>query len=106
RDFLALAEEGQGMARLTGNVSAAGERELQRAARRWLGMTSKAFLRIVRVRAAREAIRKGLPFAVVAAELGYADQAHLTREVRDLLGVTPRQLRPVGILQDPGVRRS
>jgi AraC-like DNA-binding protein len=36
----------------------------------------------------------------LAADLGYADQAHLTREVHSLLGVTPRQLRSVGILQD------
>jgi AraC-like DNA-binding protein len=37
---------------------------------------------------------------VVAADLGYADQAHLTREIRELLGLKPRELRPVGILQD------
>jgi AraC-like DNA-binding protein len=105
RDFLALAEEGRGTARLTGAVATAAERELQRAARRWLGMTSKAFLRIVRVRAARAAIRLGVPLAAVAAEFGYADQAHLTRDVRELLGVTPRQLKPVGILQDQELRR-
>jgi AraC-like DNA-binding protein len=85
--------------RLTG-ISAARERELQRACRRWLGLSPKAFLRIERVWAAREAIRGGGPLAMIAAELGYADQAHLAREVRELLGVTPRALRPVGILQD------
>jgi AraC-like DNA-binding protein len=100
RDFIDLARNRGGAIRLTGERSARGERELQRAARRWLGITPKAYLRIERVRAARTAIRQGLPLASVAADFGYADQAHLTREVRDLLGRTPRQLRPVGILQD------
>ena len=86
--------------RLTGGLAASRERELQRACRRWLGLSPKAFLRIERVWAARAEIRAGAALATVAADLGYADQAHLTREVRALLGVTPRDLRPVGILQD------
>jgi AraC-like DNA-binding protein len=98
-DFVLEARASTGAMRLTG-ISAARERELQRACRRWLGLSPKAFLRIERVWAAREAIRGGGPLAMIAAELGYADQAHLAREVRELLGVTPRALRPVGILQD------
>lgn len=99
-DFLEAARRRAGSVRLSAVSLGACERELQRACQRWLGITAKAFLRIERVRAARDAIRAGLPLAVVAADLGYADQAHLTRDVRQLLGVTPRQLRPVGILQD------
>jgi AraC-like DNA-binding protein len=99
-DFVAAARGSAGSLRLTRTCSAARERELQRACRRWLGLSPKAFLRIERVWAAREAIRAGGPLAMIAADLGYADQAHLTREVRVLLGVTPRELRPVGILQD------
>jgi AraC-like DNA-binding protein len=98
-DFLEEARASAGAMRLTGS-STSRERERQRACRRWLGVSPKAFLRIERVWAAREAIRAGGPLAMVAAHLGYADQAHLTREVRELLGVTPRELRPVVILQD------
>ncbi len=98
-EFVEEARASTGALRLTG-TSASRERELQRACRRWLGLSPKAFLRIERVWAAREAIRGGEPLTTIAAELGYADQAHLTRECRELLGVTPRELRPVGILQD------
>jgi AraC-like DNA-binding protein len=100
-DFIAQARAAAGALRLTSPSSTSRERELQRECRRWLGLTPKAFLRIERAWAARDAIREGGPLAMIAADFGYADQAHLTRDVRELLGVTPRQLRPVGILQDP-----
>jgi AraC-like DNA-binding protein len=101
KEFIEKAVERRGTIRLTSSVSSSRERELQRASRRWLGLTPKAFLRIERARAARTAIRQGRPLAAVAADLSYADQAHLAREVRDLLGAYPCQLRLVGILQDP-----
>lgn len=100
-DFVEVARASAGDLRLTSPSTSSRERELQRAARRWLGLTPKAFLRIERAWAARHAIRSGRPLATIAAELGYADQAHLTREIGRILGVTPRQLRPVGILQAP-----
>lgn len=99
-DFLDEARATSGSLRLTRRVSPARERELQRACRLWLGLSPKAFLRIERVWAARASIRTGTPLAMVAADLGYADQAHLTREIRELLGLKPGELRPVGILQD------
>lgn len=63
-------------------------------------MPPKSFLRIERAWAARAAIGEGTPLAAVAADLGYADQAHMTRDVHALLGLTPRELRAVGFLQD------
>jgi len=105
REFVAMAQAAAGSHRLTTASTGGAERELQRACRRWLGLTPKSFLRIERAWAARGAIREGQPLAAVAADLGYADQAHLTREIRQLFGVTPRELRPVGILQDSRKRR-
>ncbi len=98
-DFVGQARASAGAMRLTGS-SVARERELQRACHVWLGLSPRVSLRIERVWAARAAIRAGGPLAMIAGDLGYADQAHLTREVRELLGVAPRELRPVGILQD------
>lgn len=105
RDFVALANESRGLVRLSGPGSAfANERALQRAAREWLRMTPKTFLRIQRAGAAREAIERGGHLGTVASEFGYADQAHLTREIQELLGLTPGKLQAVGILQDAAVR--
>ena len=33
--------------------------------------------------------RTGVPFAETAARTGFADQAHLSREIRDLTGLPP-----------------
>ena len=54
------------------------------------GIGPKQATRLVRFSAARDlAVRRRLPFAEVAARCGYADQAHLTREWRELAGVSP-----------------
>ena len=98
-EFVARAREREGSLQLT-NVFSRCERSLQRACLRWLRLTPKTYLRIERAWAARRAIRCGHPLAAVAADLGYSDQPHLTRELRRLLGSTPGKLRPVGILQD------
>ena len=45
----------------------------------------------------------GVPLARAAAEAGYADQPHLTRECSDLAGLPPAELLAVRNVQD-GVR--
>lgn len=99
-DFVEAARASRGAMRLGTPTSAARERALQRACRAWLGMSAKSFLRIERAWAARDAIRAGAPLAHTAAALEFSDQAHLSREIRALLAVTPASLRAVGNLQD------
>lgn len=88
RELLALSSETSGAARLT-TGSPTAERALQRASRKWLGLSAKRLLRIERVRAARRLLTEGVSAAEVAAALAFADQAHLCREYRHLLGTTP-----------------
>ena len=42
-----------------------------------------------RLALARRAIQDGVPLAAVAAESGFADQSHMTRQFKRVYGVTP-----------------
>lgn len=68
------------------------ERQLHRRCLAAFGYGAKTLQRILRLNAALDAARAGRGLTAVAAATGYADQAHLTREVRALTGVPPRVL--------------
>jgi len=80
------------------------ERSLHRDLVRWSGLKPKSMARILRMQRALTAIRMGrAPLAELALRMGYADQAHMTRELKALSGFTPTELvRPVAVrnLQD------
>ncbi|WP_160115693.1 AraC family transcriptional regulator [Bosea lathyri] len=66
---------------------------LIRAFRAETGMTPHAYLVDVRVRRAREQLRRGDKPGAVAAATGFCDQAHLTRAFKARYGVTPGAFR-------------
>ncbi|MFD0274437.1 helix-turn-helix domain-containing protein [Kitasatospora sp. NPDC127111] len=63
------------------------ERQLHRRCQASFGYGLKTLARILRMNRSVGLARAGRPFAEIAATLGYADQAHLSREVRALAGV-------------------
>lgn len=70
------------------------ERRLQRLFAEYLGLTPGWVLRRGRLHAAAERLitlagRRSEPLAQVAAEFGYADQAHLTNDFRRFIGTPP-----------------
>ncbi|MFG1863015.1 helix-turn-helix domain-containing protein [Microbispora bryophytorum] len=65
-----------------------GERRLHRRCLDAFGYGPRTLGRILRMNRAVDLARGGTPPATVAAVAGYADQAHLSREVRSLTGVT------------------
>jgi AraC-like DNA-binding protein len=91
-----LIRRGGGRTPVAGLASDVGwsTRHLEQRFRSELGITPKAAVRITRfersVDAARDPRRR---LADVAAECGYADQAHLAREWRDLAGLPPSRWR-------------
>ncbi|MCU7730928.1 helix-turn-helix domain-containing protein [Actinoplanes sp. KI2] len=91
---LALAAAARAGRPVTGIADRCGlsPRQLQRRSNAAYGYGPKVLERIFRMQRAVGLARRGSPFATVSAAAGYADQAHLAREVRALAGV------PLGVL--------
>jgi AraC-like DNA-binding protein len=82
-------------------------RQLQRRSVAAFGYGPKTLARVLRFDRAVALARAGVPYARLAADAGYADQAHLAREVRALAGVPLTTLvGTVGIGQPSGANRS
>jgi AraC-like DNA-binding protein len=62
---------------------------LLRAFKEATGLPPHAYLTSLRVRRARHLLESGMRPARVAAEVGFTDQAHLTRHFRRIVGVPP-----------------
>lgn len=71
-----------------------GERQLERTFQERVGLAPKALARVIRLEALLDVLGSGCAFtwSQLSAALGFADQAHLIREVNALAGVTPRAL--------------
>jgi AraC-like DNA-binding protein len=67
-------------------------RQLRRILVSNIGLAPKPYQRVVRFQRFLAAAECGQGLAAAAADAGYADQAHLTREVRALTAVTPALL--------------
>jgi AraC-like DNA-binding protein len=61
-----------------------------------LGMPPHAFQNRVRVERARTLLKIGMPLAVVASAVGFADQSHFTRHFRRVFNITPGAYARVG----------
>jgi len=64
-----------------------GPRQLHRRSLAAFGYGPKTLARVLRLQRALALARSGLPYAETASRAGFADQAHLARDVRDLAGM-------------------
>jgi len=64
-------------------------RQLERDFRQWIGTSPRHLSQVARVQAISRRGRAGATLADIAADLGFADQAHMSRVVRTLTGLTP-----------------
>jgi AraC-like DNA-binding protein len=93
REFLeANAAEDVSLAQLA-EAAGLSPFHLARVFREAVGLPPHAYLDQVRVERAKRLLAAGLPIARAAAEVGFADQSHLTRRFKRLVGVTPGQYR-------------
>jgi hypothetical protein len=81
------------MAALRGDDPGLTRRSVQRHVAQVTGLTANQIRQIVRARNAAERLAQGEPILDVAHDLGYADQAHLTRDLRRMTGFTPARTK-------------
>ena len=75
-----------------GRPKAASPRSVQRHFLHALGITAKGLTQIQRACRAVDLLKQGRAVADVAADLGYADQPHLNRSLKRLMGRTPGEI--------------
>ncbi|WP_405161434.1 helix-turn-helix domain-containing protein [Nocardia sp. NBC_01499] len=78
--------------RATAEAAGLNARLLHRRSLAAFGYGPKTLARVLRMQRALAAARGGASFADTAAATGFADQAHLAREVRDLTGMSLGQV--------------
>jgi methylphosphotriester-DNA--protein-cysteine methyltransferase len=89
-------EAGAGRVRIDAlaRSAALSPRGFQAKFRAAVGLTPKEFARLTRLQATLRALDSGeSSIAAVASDAGFADQAHVTRELRRTTGLTPAKLR-------------
>jgi len=95
RRIVELAETDRGILRVDqlADASGMGARALQRLVHEHLGLTPKWLIGRYRMQEAaqRLAASDPPPLADLAADLGFADQAHFSRQFRAVIGETPRR---------------
>lgn len=77
---------------LRGRSPAYSPRSVQRRFLRTTGMTHNTFRQIQRARQAATLLQNGIPAIEVTFEMGYADQPHLSRSLKRILGQTPTEI--------------
>ena len=87
-----IARNGSADAALEGDFDWMSRRSVQRHFRRATGITFSSYRQIERARRAAALITDGQSILDAAYQAGYADQAHLTRSMKKLVGITPGAL--------------
>ncbi|MEU7742470.1 helix-turn-helix domain-containing protein [Nonomuraea sp. NPDC049158] len=105
--LVAMVEDDVSMTRVDELAAKSGRsvRSLQRLFRDYVGIGPKWVIRRFRLHEAAERVYQGLDLATLATELGYTDQAHLTRDFTAAVGMPPAAYaRLRGQAPEPHVR--
>lgn len=81
--------------RLLAQTTGTSERTLRRRCHEHFGYGAKTLDRILRLQRFLATCRSDVEasLSALALDTGYADQAHLTRETRELTSLSPREIR-------------
>jgi len=71
-------------------AAAVSRRQLERHFAHWFGTSPRHLAQVARLQHVSRCAQRGASLADIAAHTGFADQAHMTRVVRQLTSLTPR----------------
>ncbi|MFE2048455.1 helix-turn-helix domain-containing protein [Streptomyces sp. NPDC059459] len=91
RRIVAALEAGRPVA-ATADELGVGPRQLHRRSLAAFGYGPKTLARVLRLQRGLALARQNVPLAETAVRAGYADQAHLARDVKELTGLPPGRL--------------
>lgn len=91
REAVRMLAEGQPVRETAARVNLS-ERQLSRRFTERVGIPPKLFARVMRLQRAAAGLAEGRPPVDVATFARYTDQAHMSRDFRELAGVTPTAL--------------
>lgn len=98
-DILGLIDDAQGIVQVN-NIARqikASERTISRTFTKAVGLSPKQFSSIVRLRRVINCLANpGYDMSSIAFDCGFADQAHMIREIKGYMGQTPSRLQKLG----------
>jgi AraC-like DNA-binding protein len=105
RDYLAAHAREQTPASTLEQVTGTDRFTLARHFRRAFGTSPDRYRTMRRLALARAAIENGLPLAQAAAQAGFADQSHMTRQFKRTYGLTPARWTALTAASSPETSR-
>ncbi len=90
RAAMRLCSEPQAAIETLAGEQHVSRRQLERDFAHWIGTSPRHLAQVARVQAVSRRAQTGASLADIAADVGFADQAHMSRVVRELTGLTPR----------------
>ena len=91
---------------MLGETIPLSQRQIERQFKRWIGMSAKKYQRILRVKHSLDQLKLSpeTNLAGLALQTGFTDQAHMTREFKQIAKVTPGQyIRYISCLEPEAV---
>lgn len=76
----------------TAPIAAVSHRDKQRKIKKYTGLSPKQVEQAMRVEHAIDLLSRYTKLSVVASQAGFSDQAHMTRDFRKFVGLTPNEI--------------
>jgi AraC-like DNA-binding protein len=106
RDYLTAHALEQTPASMLEQIAGTDRFTISRHFRRAFGTSPDRYRTMRRLALARAAIESGLPLARAAADAGFADQSHMTRQFKKTYGLTPGHWAKIVAAGPPGTQLS